>query len=87
MPSQRHHEPGDLFVQFTVKFPTELSPEAFAHLENALPPRQPLEKFEKNLVQEEVEIEEVDARQRSRMDGDDAMDEDGHGPRVQCAQQ
>lgn len=86
MPSQRHHEPGDLFVHFTVKFPTELSSEAFEHLEKALPPREPLGKFDK-AVTEEVEIEEVDARQRSRVDGDEAMDEDGPGPRVQCAQQ
>ncbi|KAI1790702.1 hypothetical protein LXA43DRAFT_1014638 [Ganoderma leucocontextum] len=87
MPSQRHHEPGDLFVKLSVKFPDHLSPDVIPHLEQALPPRQPVEKFPSSVHLEEVELDEVDQRQRDRATGEDAMDEDDEHPRVQCANQ
>lgn len=91
MPSQRHHEHGDLFVKFHVKFPESLDPQAFPLLERALPPREPLPKMEKNIVVDEAMLSELDARQQqesSRADYDDAMDEDEAGePKVACTQQ
>ena len=89
MPSQRHHEPGDLFVKLHVGFPERLDPSAFSLLERALPPRNPLPKFDKHALIEEVSLSDLDARQQQEQArGDpDAMDEDEGEPRVQCAQQ
>jgi len=86
MPSHRHHEPGDLFIKFHVKFPEHLDSSAIAKLEQALPPRKPVEKFSKNTLIEEVELSDLDARQQ-REATEDAMDEDDEQPRVQCANQ
>ena len=89
MPSQRHHQPGDLFVKLHVAFPDTLDPQAFPLLERALPPRKPLPKFDKHTVVEEAVLSDLDARQQQEQSqGDpDAMDEDEGEPRVQCAQQ
>ncbi|KJA27264.1 hypothetical protein HYPSUDRAFT_198055 [Hypholoma sublateritium FD-334 SS-4] len=86
MPSQRHHEPGDLYVKVGVKFPDTIDAAAIPLLERALPPRPPLEKFDKNVILEEVSLDETDTRQRGGMH-DDPMDEDQEEPRVQCANQ
>ncbi|KAG6329790.1 hypothetical protein ID866_9298 [Astraeus odoratus] len=88
MPSQRHHEPGDLFVKFIVKFPESIDPTKIPLLEQALPPRKPLPHFPKNVHLEEVDLDEPDARSSAHAMSDDAMDEDHDGePRVQCANQ
>lgn len=87
MPAQRHHDPGDLFIKLTVAFPDTIDPETISLLERVLPPRRPLEKFGKSVALEEVEMDEMDARQREKHDRDDPMDEDEHEPRVQCANQ
>jgi DnaJ homolog subfamily A member 2 len=88
MPSQRHHEPGDLYVRFTVKFPDSIDPSKVLPLEQALPPRVPLQKFPKNVLLEEVDLDEPDARSRANAIADDGMDEDQEGePRVQCSNQ
>ncbi|KZT28634.1 hypothetical protein NEOLEDRAFT_1154510 [Neolentinus lepideus HHB14362 ss-1] len=88
MPSQRHHEPGDLFVKFSVAFPDHIDPTKVELLEKALPPRKPIDKFPKSVILEEADLEEVDARRQESMTrGEDAMDEDEGEPRVQCAQQ
>lgn len=89
MPSQRHHEPGDLFVKLHVVFPDAIDPSVIPFLEKALPPRNPIPKFEKGITIEEVTLSDLDARQeREQARGDpDAMDEDEGEPRVQCAQQ
>ncbi|KAF9496065.1 DnaJ-domain-containing protein [Pleurotus eryngii] len=86
MPSRRHHEPGDMFVKLNVKFPEHMDPGVIHLLEQALPPRQPLEKFPKNTAMEEVHLADVDHHTRHNM-SDDAMDEDHEEPRVQCANQ
>ncbi|KAF9533333.1 hypothetical protein CPB83DRAFT_873448 [Crepidotus variabilis] len=86
MPSQRHHEPGDLYVKLGIKFPDSLDPSTIPLLEQALPPRAPIETFDKNIVLEEATLDEVDARTSENI-RDDPMDEDGEEPRVQCANQ
>jgi DnaJ family protein A protein 2 len=87
MPSLRHHEPGDMFVKLSVKFPDSIDPALIPQLEKVLPPRTPVEKFGKGIQPEEVFMEEMDARQKAAQERDDAMDEDEEQPRVQCANQ
>lgn len=89
MPSHRHHEPGDLYVQLTVKFPDNINPAMIPQLEAALPPRVSIAKYPKSTVLEEVEMSDMDARQqRAHANHAEPMDEDEDGqPRVQCAQQ
>ena len=88
MPSQRHHEPGDMFVKISVKFPDYVDPALVSHLEAALPKRNPIPKFPKSVLVEDVNMTDLDARQREAVDRDpDAMDEDEAHPRVQCANQ
>ncbi|KIM48963.1 hypothetical protein M413DRAFT_438138 [Hebeloma cylindrosporum] len=86
MPSQRHHEPGDLYIKLSVKFPDTIDPASIPLLERALPPRNPLEKLEKNVILEEVILDNAETRSRGGI-SDDAMDEDHEEPRVQCANQ
>ncbi|KAH7921490.1 hypothetical protein BV22DRAFT_1114388 [Leucogyrophana mollusca] len=88
MPSQRHHEPGDLYIKFTVKFPESVDPAVIPLLERALPARKAVEKFGKGILLEEVDLDEPDARSKANAMQDDSMEEDGEGePRVQCANQ
>jgi len=88
MPSVRHHEPGDLFVHFSVLFPDQIDPSVVPHLEAALPARTPIPKFPKGLHMEEVDLSDLDARQQRFANGPDSMDEDEERPAgVQCAQQ
>jgi len=86
MPSQRHHEPGDLYVKLSVKFPDTIDPASIPLLERALPPRNLVERFDKNIVLEEVNLDNADTRSRGGIQ-DDPMDEDHDQPRVQCANQ
>lgn len=77
-----------MFVRLHVKFPDSINPDVIPLLERALPPRQAVEKFPKNITQEDVELDEVDARQQERASGGgEPMDEDEGEPRVQCANQ
>ena len=86
MPSQRHHEPGDMYVKLDVKFPETISVDAIPLLERALPPRKRLQTFEKNILLEEVHLDDTDTRSGGGV-RDNAMDEDTAEPRVQCANQ
>ena len=87
MPSIRHHEPGDMFIKIHVKFPDHIDPAVIQLLERALPPRIPLQKFDRGVTLEDVVLSDPDPRrQETRMDPD-AMDEDDGEPRVQCGQQ
>ncbi|KAA1478372.1 DnaJ-domain-containing protein [Dentipellis sp. KUC8613] len=85
MPSQRHHEPGDLFVKISVEWPDHIDPDKIPLLERVLPPRKAIEKFPKSIHIEEVDLTDVDPRQQHAMD--EPMDEDEGEPRVQCANQ
>jgi len=89
MPSQRHHEPGDMYVKIDVKFPDVMDPSSIPILERALPPRKPMETFEKSVLLEEVHLDDVDTRSSANggFGGDDRMEEDTGEPRVQCANQ
>ncbi|KAK7043725.1 Type I HSP40 co-chaperone [Paramarasmius palmivorus] len=87
MPSQRHHEPGDMYIKLTVAFPDSISPEAIPLLESALPPRRPMQTYDSNILLEEVHLDDVDNRTRRHVHDEDAMDEDTDEPRVQCANQ
>lgn len=93
MPSQRHHEPGDMYVKINVKFPEAIDAALVPLLERALPPRTPIEKYGKDTALEEVTLDDADTRSKSSFKfaqgapGEDAMDEDTDEPRVQCANQ
>ncbi|KAJ1999811.1 Type I HSP40 co-chaperone, partial [Coemansia thaxteri] len=97
MPSHRHHNMGNMFIKFNVKFPeANWAAEAdIKKLEALLPARRPLAGLGKGAHVEEVVLSSVDAHhQKSMNNGDnDGMDEDyedvhQHGPAgVQCAQQ
>lgn len=88
MPSHRHHEPGDLYVHLTVKFPDSIDPTVIPHLEKALPPRNKAVTFAPEILLDEVEMQEPDARQKQRTRRGDEMDEDdGETRGVQCANQ
>lgn len=92
MPSERHHEPGDLYVKLSVDFPESLPIDKIPLLEQALPARKALPKFDKHTIQEEVELADADPNEqphrRAGGRGGDPMDEDEPDePRVQCAQQ
>ncbi|KDN47527.1 putative YDJ1-mitochondrial and ER import protein [Tilletiaria anomala UBC 951] len=94
MPSYRHHEMGDLYVNLTVAFPDTIPIENITHLERALPPRRALPQLKKNVDVEDVVMEEMDEREARNaratnggMDVDDGEEDGpGGGPQVQCAQ-
>ncbi|TVY17783.1 Mitochondrial protein import protein mas5 [Lachnellula arida] len=95
MPSYRHHDFGNLYVQFDVKFPeknfTE-DPAAFEALKSILPPSKTIVTPPADTMTETVDFEDVDPSQQARAQGAAGMDdddEDGHpgGERVQCASQ
>ncbi|KAI8320368.1 DNAJ domain-containing protein Mas5 [Martensiomyces pterosporus] len=96
MPSYRHHNMGNLYIKFNIRFPESnwTSEEQIKQLEAILPPRQPLAAVPKGCHEEEVVLATLDASQQQRMNaGAEAMEEDydeAHqqgGPGVQCAQQ
>lgn len=103
MPSYRHHDFGNLYVQFDVKFPEKLggpegepmSEDQKTALESVLPPRQPQHVPPPDAMTEDFSVEKVDESsreagraQRAAMGGDDDDDEmHAGGERVQCASQ
>lgn len=91
MPSQRHHELGDLYIRLNVEFPESIDGDMLHHLEAALPPRKAVPAPPPGYDVEEVEMGDLDARQQknAQKEGDEMdEDEDGQGgARVQCAQQ
>ena len=100
MPSHRHHDFGNLYIQFDVKFPDSLrgpngekmSDEARATLESILPPRKAGKIPPSDAMIEDYPLEDVDPmRDGSRAQGA-TMDEDEDemhpgAERVQCASQ
>ncbi|KAH0372881.1 chaperone protein dnaJ, partial [Aureobasidium melanogenum] len=100
MPSYRHHDFGNLYIQFDVKFPEVLTSadgqpmtdEQKAALESVLPPRSPQNVPPPDAMTEDFSLDKVDSNregaraQRAAM-GDDEDDEmhGAGGERVQCA--
>lgn len=95
MPSYRHHDFGNLYVQFDVKFPQKnwtVDPSAFESLKAILPAQPQTTAPPTETMTEIADLEDVDASQQARAMGatGDDEDEDGHpagGERVQCASQ
>ena len=97
MPSPRHHDMGNMYISFNVKFPeknwTE-DPAAFEALRQLLP-SPALETIPPaDAMTEPANLEDVDNSQRARRtfsagEAMDEDDEDGHpgAERVQCASQ
>jgi DnaJ family protein A protein 2 len=101
MPSHRHHDFGNLYIQFDVKFPEVLTgkdggpmtDEQVAALESVLPPRSPQNVPPPDAMTEDFSLDKVDPNresaraQRGAMGDDDDEDMQGGGERVQCASQ
>lgn len=97
MPSPRHHDYGNLYIQFNVKFPEKnwtTDESAFESLRKILPspPVQNIPPAE--AMTEPADLEDMDGHTSNKVFGHpdgmmDEDDEDGHpgGERVQCASQ
>ncbi|KAL2435255.1 Mitochondrial protein import protein mas5 [Exophiala dermatitidis] len=91
MPTYRHHDFGDLYVQFDVKFPDKTELQNIHLLESVLPPRMQQKLPPPDSMVEDFEMNEVDARQHARAHGAHLDEDDDDVPqgaeRVQCASQ
>ncbi|KAI9804016.1 MAG: Type I HSP40 co-chaperone [Piccolia ochrophora] len=94
MPSYRHHNFGNLYIQFDVKFPEPHWKEGQGKLKKltALLPQPPAPTNLDAMMKEDYELEDLDAGQQSRLQGQSAADDDddeGHpgAERMQCASQ
>lgn len=94
MPSFRHHDFGNLYIQFNVKFPKKEDMGEVELLEKVLPPRIAQPQPPADSMVDDYELQDVDqgsqARAQGAAGGFDDDDEDGmpHGAeRVQCASQ
>lgn len=95
MPSMRHHDFGNLYIQFDVKFPPNdfNSSEKIAMLESILPPRKIQAQPPHDAMVEDFNLEEVDPSGQRRAQGATGMDEEEEdgmpqgAERMQCASQ
>ena len=95
MPSMRHHDFGNLYIQFDVKFPPQMfnSPEKIQLLEDILPPRKPGVEPPVDAMVDDFQLEQVDQSGQRRAQGATGMDEDDEdgvpqgAERMQCASQ
>jgi DnaJ homolog subfamily A member 2 len=92
MPSLRHHDFGNLYIQFDVKFPdkSQINHDNLQLLEQVLPPRIQQKLPPPDSMVDDFDLEEVDPRHHARATGMDEDDEDGipaGAERVQCASQ
>lgn len=90
MPSYRHHDHGNLYVHFDVKFPesingppgedgypTSMTPQQVKALESVLPPRKPQAIPPPDAMTEDFSLEKVDLNQEGqRARGATGEDED-----------
>ncbi|KAK4111821.1 DnaJ-domain-containing protein [Canariomyces notabilis] len=94
MPSYRHHDYGNMYIQFDVKFPeknwTE-NPAAFEALRKFLPAPELVNTPPADAMTEPADLEDVDASSSSRgfngVAADDDEEHEPHAERVQCASQ
>lgn len=97
MPSYRHHDFGNLYIVFDVKFPEhiEMSEEQVRMLEAVLPPRTTSAEAPKDAMVEDFQLEAIDPTRDQRAagvagghaHGEDEEEEGMGGERVQCASQ
>jgi DnaJ family protein A protein 2 len=93
MPSYRHHDFGNLYIQFDVKFPDKTELRNLELLEQVLPQRPRQIQPPGDAMAEEHDLEDVDPRNQARAHGAAGMDdEDEDGipqgtERMQCASQ
>lgn len=95
MPSMRHHDFGNLYIQFDVKFPPAMfnTPDKLALLENILPPRKISTQAPPDAMVDDFSLEDVDQTGQRRAQGATTMDEEDEdgvpqgGERMQCASQ
>ncbi|KOS18881.1 Mitochondrial protein import protein mas5 [Escovopsis weberi] len=94
MPSYRHHDFGNMYIQFDVKFPEKnwsCNPEVFEALRNVLPAPAVQAIPPQEAMTEPADLEEPDSRSRAfdpnAMVDDEEEDGHGGGERVQCASQ
>lgn len=95
MPSYRHHDFGNLYIQFDVKFPQGDQLQNLDLLEKVLPPRTQQQQPPADSMVEDFVLEDVDQNDyaQARAHGAVGMDEDeedGVPPgaeRMQCASQ
>lgn len=89
MPSYRHHDFGNLYVQFDVKFPeaitgppgqdgypTPMSQQQVKALESVLPPRRPQDIPPPDAMTEDYSLEKVDPNQEGQRAQRAAMDDE-----------
>lgn len=93
MPSFRHHDFGNLYIQFDVKFPNKTELQNLPLLEQVLPARPRQNAPPADAMVEDYDLEDVDARGQARAQGAAGMgeeDDDDVPPgaeRMQCASQ
>lgn len=103
MPSYRHHDFGNLYIQFALKFPetingppgkdgypTPMTSQQIKALESVLPPRAPQNIPPPDAMTEDFQLDKVDpTREGARVGRMTDEDEDEHPgtERVQCASQ
>jgi len=100
MPSYRHHDFGNLYIQFSVEFPERLggpegesmTEEQVRALESVLPPRIKGELPPPDVMVDDFALDDVDpTREQARAHGNTMDDDDDEmhagGERVQCASQ
>lgn len=95
MPSFRHHDFGNLYIKFDVKFPEKDQLQNLELLEQVLPPRAQQIQPPADAMVEDFELEDIDANENSQArahGAGSAMDEDDEdvppgAERVQCASQ
>ena len=91
----RHHDFGNLYIQFDVKFPPQLfnTPDKIQLLEEILPPRKPGVEPPMDAMVDDFQLEQVDQSGQRRAQGATGMDEDDEdgvpqgAERMQCASQ
>jgi DnaJ family protein A protein 2 len=95
MPSFRHHDFGNLYIKFDVKFPEKGQLQNLELLEQVLPPRAQQNQPPADAMVEDFELEDIDTNENSQArahGAGSAMDEDDDdvppgAERVQCASQ
>lgn len=95
MPSVRHHDFGNLYIHFDVKFPPSgfNTPEKLQILESILPPRRSQAQPPRDAMIDDFQLEDVDQSGQRRAQGATGMEDDEEdgvpqgAERMQCASQ